>query len=155
MRESLLTPSLSAERTAAPALYSVQSGFLVAFFGGGFAIILYAALNSWKLRRPLDALAYVAATILMLASLAAMVRGWEPLLRLLEPLGNSAPRYFLRALSLLLFGAFYLLHRKQHRSASLFGIAPSSPWIAAIACGLIGYGINYGVVRLLSGAGTV
>lgn len=155
MREALLTPSLSSSRAPSPALYSVQSGFLVAFFGGGFAIILYSALNSLKLRRPFDALAYLAAAAAFTLLLFAAASGWPPLLHVLDALGRNAGRYFIRALSLLLFGAFYLLHRKQHRSAALFGIAPVSPWIAAIACGVLGYGMQYAVLQLLSGEGVV
>lgn len=155
MRESLLSPSLSAAaRAPSTALYSVQSGFLVAFFGGGFGIILYSALNSWKLRRPLDALAYVAAAALLTALMAAAVAGWAPLVSLFTMLGAGSARYFLRALSLLLFGAFYLLHRKQHRSATLFGIASLSPWIPAIVCIALGYGINMALFDLLQ-KGTV
>ena len=150
MREALLTPSLSSSSKPSTALYSVQSGFLVAFFGGGFAIILYAALNSIRLRRPLDALAYVAASALLCALFYAAAISWPPLVTLLDTLGQGSWRYVSRAASLLLFGAFYLLHRKEHRSAELFGLAPLSPWIPAIACMAVGYGLHSGLVHLLS-----
>lgn len=151
MRQSLLTPSLSSKTAPSTALYSVQSAFLVAFFGGAFAIILYSALNSWKLRRPLDPFAYAIAAALVLALNYAIVVGWAPLATLFATLGEGLPRYLMRTVSLLLFGAFYLLHRKQHRSSSLFAVAPLSPWIPAIACMVAGYGINYGLSQLLTG----
>lgn len=151
MRQSLLTPSLSSKTAPSTALYSVQSAFLVAFFGGAFAIILYSAFNSWKLRRPLDGVAYAAAAALTVLLNYAIATGWAPLTNLFATLGEGSPRYLVRAVSLLLFGAFYLLHRKQHRSASLFGIAPLSPWIPAIGCLVAGYGINYALFQLLTG----
>ena len=151
MIQSLLTPSLSSKTAPSTALYSVQSSFMVAFFGGGFAIILYSALNSWKLRRPLDGLAYAVAAALIFALHYAVAFMWPPLMALFNTLGDSSPRYAMRALSLLLFGAFFLLHRKQHRAGALFGVAPLSPWIPAIACMVAGYGINYGLYRLLAG----
>ena len=151
MRQSLLTPSLSSRTAPSTALYSVQSSFLVAFFGGAFAIILYSALNSWKLRRPLDGIAYVAAAALIVALNYAVVSGWAPLMALFDMLGKGSPRYVVRAVTLLLFGGFYLLHRKQHRSATLFAVAPLSPWVPAITCMVIGYGINYGLYYLLTG----
>ena len=151
MRQSLLTPSLSSKTAPSTALYSVQSSFLVAFFGGAFAIILYSALNSWKLRRPLDGMAYIAAAALIVALNYAVVSAWPPLMTLFATLGEGSPRYVVRAVTLLLFGVFYLLHRKQHRSATLFAVEPLSPWIPAIACMVIGYGINYAINHLLTG----
>lgn len=142
MRESLLTPSLTPSAAPAAQLYSVQSGFLVAFFGGPLAIILYSALNSWKLRRPLEALAYLAALVLCVGVLVAIVTGLLPLGWLADIIGNSAAEVLWRALSIALFGAFYLMHRKQHRSAALFGAKPPSPWIPAIACAVLAYGMK-------------
>lgn len=147
MRESLLTPSLSSPSAPSASLYSVQSALLVAFLGGNFAIILYAALNSWKLRRPMDALAYVAALAVVMAVFVAGVSGWPPMMALVNLVGSGS--IVLRALALLLFGAFYLLHRKQHRSAALLGMPAASPWIAAISCIVVGYGISWLVVKML------
>ena len=146
MRESLLTPSLTPSAAPAANLYSVQSGFLVAFFGGPFAIILYSALNSWKLRRPLEALAYLAALALCVAVIAGITAGWLPLAWLAGIIGNSAAEVVWRALSIALFGAFYLMHRKQHRSAALFGAKPPSPWIPAIVCAVLAYGMKIAVL---------
>ncbi|NHZ87863.1 hypothetical protein F2P45_02280 [Massilia sp. CCM 8733] len=142
MRESLLTPSLSPSAAPAANLYSVQSSFVLAFFGGPFAIILYSALNSWKLRRPLDALLYVAGLALAVSYLVAFMTGYAPLARLIDLIGGSAADALWRALALALMGIVYLMHRKQHRSAALFASTTPSPWIPAIACALLAYGMK-------------
>ncbi|NHZ62409.1 hypothetical protein [Massilia genomosp. 1] len=145
MRESLLTPSLSPSAAPAAKLYSLQSSFVLAFFGGPFAIILYSALNSWKLRRPLDALVYLAGLALAVTYLAAMLTRYAPLVSLIDVIGNSAGEALWRALALALTGIVYLLHRKQHRSAALFGATSPSPWIPAIACAVLAYGMKKAV----------
>ncbi|MFB9243593.1 hypothetical protein IV454_28330 [Massilia antarctica] len=147
MRESLLTPSLSPSRAPAAILYSAQSGFLLAFFGGPFAIILYSALNSWKLRRPLDALAYLPALALSTAFFVAIQAGYAPLISVIDAIGAGGERILSRALAMALFGVVYLMHRKQHRSAVLFGAKPPAPWIPAIACGVLGYGMTWLVLH--------
>ncbi|MDQ1817394.1 hypothetical protein RBA41_29215 [Massilia sp. CCM 9210] len=146
MRESLLTPSLSPSQAPAAILYSVQSSFLLAFFGGPFAIIFYSALSSWKLRRPLDALMYLPALALSTAFLVAVQAGYAPLIALIDAIGSGGARILSRALAMALFGVVYLMHRKQHRSAALFGAKPPAPWIPAIACGVLDYGITRAVL---------
>jgi hypothetical protein len=145
MRESLLTPSLSPSAAPAANLYSTQSAFVLAFFGGPLAIILYSALNSWKLRRPLDALLYLAGLALSIFYIVGLLGGYAPLLRLVDLIGDSGPEVLWRALALALASTVYLLHRKQHRSAALFGARPPSPWIAAIACAVLAYGLRKAV----------
>ncbi|NHZ79923.1 hypothetical protein F2P44_11640 [Massilia sp. CCM 8695] len=146
MRESLLTPSLSPSRAPAAILYSVESSFLLAFFGGPFAIILYSALNSWKLRRPLDGLVYLAALLLSVAFIVAVKTRYAPLAGLMLAIGASAAELLWRALSMVLFALFYLMHRKQHRSAVLFGAKAPSPWIPAIAFAVLAHGMKLGVL---------
>ncbi|HEX8612624.1 MAG TPA: hypothetical protein VF800_15160 [Telluria sp.] len=149
MRESLLTPSLSPSAAPAANLYSVQSGFLVAFFGGPFAIILYSALNSWKLKRPLEALAYLGALALSAAFLIAVTTGNLSLAWLARLIGNSAGEVAWRALSMTLFCLFYLMHSKQHRSAALFGAKTPSPWIPGIACAVLAHGLTLAILHFL------
>ena len=142
MRESLLTPSLSPSAAPTANLYSVQSSFVLAFFGGPFAIILYSALNSWKLRRPLDALVYLVGMALAVFYLVAVWTAYAPLVQLVNVIGSSAAEALWRALALALMGLVYLLHRKHHRSAALFAGTTPSPWIPAIACAALAYGMK-------------
>ncbi|MDM5180622.1 hypothetical protein PO883_25910 [Massilia sp. DJPM01] len=146
MRESLLIPSLSPSRTPAAILYSTQSSFLLAFFAGPFAIILYSALNSWKLRRPMDALLYLPALALSTAFFVAVQTGYAPLMTVADAIGAGGERILSRALAMALFGVVYLMHRKQYRSAVLFGAKPPAPWIPAIACGALAYGMTWVVL---------
>lgn len=142
MRESLLTPSLSPSAAPAANLYSTQSAFVLAFFGGPIAVILYSALNSWKLRRPLDALLYAAGLLAAGAYIVGWRTGYAPLVRLIDTIGDRGPEALWRALALALCSLVYLMHRKQHRSAALFSTKPPSPWIPAIACAVLGYGLR-------------
>lgn len=147
MREHLLTPSLSA--SAPPvSLYSIRSSFFVAFLGGPAAIILYSTLNSWRLRRTLDIPAYLIAVILFV--LVVYARGDVAYFAWLrEQLGSDTTRFLSRALALALCGMFYLLHKKQHRSATLFDSKAPSPWIPAIASSVLGYAATVGLAALL------
>lgn len=150
MHEHLLKPSLSGSAPAqAISLYSTQSSFLVAFLGGPAAIVLYSTLNSWRLRRPLDALAYLATLALMVLLMIDEAHGGPVFTWFLGYFGNGSERYVWRLLSLAAFGVFYLMHRKQHRSTLLFGAKAPSPWIPAIACMVGGYAVSYGLLAIL------
>lgn len=150
MREHLLTPSLTANvPSAAP--YSTRSSFLVALFGGPLAILLYAALSSWRLRRAIDAPVYVAGLALLVALLYAAIVDKPLLAGAAAILGKDTIRFLSSALSLGLCGVFYLLHKKQHRSAALFATKPPSPWIPAIACIAAGYFGVRGLGMLIAG----
>jgi len=142
MHEHLLQPSLSASAAPAPALYSTQSSFLVAFLGGPVAIVLYSALNSWRLRRPVDIVAYLVTLALVVALMVDHDHGGPLFSAFVDYFGAGSDRYLWRLLALGAFGAFYLLHRKQHRSTQLFGGKAPSPWIPAIACMVVGYGVT-------------
>jgi hypothetical protein len=150
MREHLLTPSLSA--SAPPVkLYSIQSSFLVAFFGGPAAILLYCGLNSWRLRRAADIPVYLLGAALLWALMYTLrfhPATFDGLYRLL---GNDMFHALRTLLSLAMCGTFYALHQKQHRSRAFFSDKPPSPWIPAIVCMVAGYGIMVGLVRVLKG----
>lgn len=150
MREHLLTPSLSA--SAPPVkLYSIQSSFLVAFFGGPAAILLYCGLNSWRLRRAADIPVHLAGAALLWALLYTLMFHPGTFDGLHRLLGNDTFRALRTMLSLAMCGTFYALHQKQHRSRAFFSDKPPSPWIPAIACMVAGYGIMVGLVRVLKG----
>lgn len=148
MREHLLTPSLSASGPPV-SLYSIRSSFFVAFLGGPAALILYSTLNSWRLRRTLDIPAYLAAIVLLMLLIYGARDDVSYFAWLRQELGSDAGKFLSRALALGLCGVFYLLHKKQHRSASLFNSTAPSPWIPAIVCMAIGYGATMGLAAIL------
>ena len=151
MTEHLLRPSLASTRTAA-ALYSPQSSFLLGFFMGPLPLILYSALNSIRLKRVGDTVAYAIALAAFGALIYASFMDPRPaaLVWINEQLGTgSSMRGASRILAVVLWGCFYLMHRKEHRSVELFGERPS-PWIAAIGCALAGTGLMYAISFLLS-----
>jgi hypothetical protein len=151
MTEHLLRPSLGNTRTAA-ALYSPRSSFLLGFFMGPLPLILYSALNSIRLKRAGDMVAYAIA----LAAVGALIYAslMEPRPAALAWINaqldeGSSMRGAARLLAIMLWGGFYLMHRKEHRSVELFGARPS-PWIAAIGCAVAGTGLLYGIGFLFS-----
>ena len=150
MREHLLTPSLSAT-TRPVKLYSVQSSFLVAFFGGPAAILLYCGLNSWRLRRTADIPVHLASAGVVAGFVYALL--FHPALfdGVYEVLGNDTVRAVRTLLSLAICGVFYALHQKQHRSAAFFADKPPSPWIPALLCIAAGYAIMLGLFALMRG----
>ena len=150
MREHLLTPSLTA--SASPVrMYSIQSSFLVAFFGGPAAILLYCGLNSWRLRRAADIPVHLLGAALLVALVYALMMHPAAFDGLYGVLGNDTFRALRTMLSLAICGAFYALHQKQHRSRAFFSDKPPSPWIPAIVCMIAGYGIMVGLVTVLKG----
>lgn len=154
MRDSLLTPSLTEHRQPSR-LYSATSSFWVAFVGGPLAVILYAALNSYRLRRPLDAFAFVAALLAFGGMLYLVITFSERavMLSLSDFLGsrNSTVRVLQHSCALLCWAGFYLLHRKQHRSMALFADQAPNPWLPALACTAIGYFGTAPLAKLLAG----
>lgn len=146
MTEHLLRPSLASPRTAA-ALYSPRSSFLLGFFMGPLPLILYSALNSIRLKRAGDMAAYAIALAAFIALMYASFMDPRPaaLVWINTQLGDrSSMRGASRILAVVLWGCFYLMHRKEHRSVDLLGARPS-PWIAAIGCALAGTGLLYGI----------
>lgn len=150
MRAHLLTPSLSANAPPAT-LYSIRSSFLVAVFGGPLAILLYSSLNSWRLRRTADIPVYLAGLALLAALMYAAVAAPHLLSGVADVLGKDTTRVLSSTLSLGLCGVFYLLHKKQHRSAALFDTRAPSPWIPALACMAIGYVGIRGIAMVMAG----
>jgi hypothetical protein len=155
MREHLLTPSLSGQRHSVN-LYSPQSSFMVGFFAGPIALILYSALNSYRLKRLADVIAYLGAAIItvMLLYWYLITADGAVAVWLNEEFGRDATRFLTRFLALLLWGGFYLMHRKYHRSAEVFDVKPPRPWIPALLCAGLGYVIlSAAVTAIKQGSG--
>jgi hypothetical protein len=148
MDEKLLTPELPRVAAGKP-MYSVRAGFMVAFFGGPIAATLFSALNSlhrnrlWK-----DLPVYVAGLTLAVGLLVYALFEPEAFWFNASDTGLGSFRYVFRALGLVLFGAYYLLHKQLYRAEEFLGDKPPSPWRAGIACFLLGSLISTAVVAL-------
>jgi len=135
--EHLLQPTLSVTRAVSP-IYSTRAGFIVAFFGSGFASVIMTLLNVRRLGRLSQDLAMVVAGALFF-TLVYVGSGY------LAATGGSLPlvgevkthqrevRYLLRGLALAYFGLTYLRHQRFYRAQDLAGNDPPSPWVAGIA----------------------
>ena len=143
---TLLQPSLSGDTGQLKPIYSATTMALTAFFGGPFAVVSIAALNSERLQRiakdgvwPIVAVIASAALIPLLYrdssfAGAAVARSVEP-------------RILIRAFSLALFAALYALHRRAHRSMRFTELKAPSPWRTAIGCGILGILLQVAVMR--------
>lgn len=136
-RAELLRPSLSGSDRLRRAPYSLQAGFLSAFFGGPFAAAGLFAVNAWRLGRarsdaPAIAGMLLAALVFALGSGpgGAIQSALQPVAQWLGPrTGIYAERLF----ALALFGIGAALHRREQRSVVLFGLRRPNGWIGGLA----------------------
>jgi hypothetical protein len=148
-RDDLLRPTLSPDTGASPAIYSANALFITAFFGGPFALIAMAALNSQRLGRVRQDAAYLLLGALLTVAFVVIVyrpgAGWS--VGDLSPAGTE--RLLWRAFSLVLAAGAYLVHRRSYRNMALIGIESPSPWKAGVACCLAGGLVLAGAVVLV------
>ena len=140
--EGLLEPSL-AGGSGARAIYSLRACFFVAFFGGPFAILLFAGLNSRRLGRlAADAWIYAVGAIVTVVFIAFAFQGLDSgtAPAWLSALGEGprATRVATRILAMALFGVVFLAHRRFYKAADLSGEDPPSPWLPGIGATLVG-----------------
>lgn len=148
--DDLLQPSLAQADQAQKATYSSTAGYLTAFIGGPFAAVTMAGLNSWRLRRlGRDALPLVAAVALSAGLSVWLMRPEWLGLAGVEISGTNA-RFAARVLALLLFGGFWLLHRRYYRGAELLGLERPNPWLGGLACVLVGLAVSLLLGRWLA-----
>lgn len=145
MRELLLTPSLS-EQGRAVGLYSLNTSLLLGFLGGPLPLVLYSALNSYRLKRTGEYLVYLLAVLGYVGLMSACILGTgigvpQALYDFLG--GSGGARVVSQVYAMLLWASFYLMHKRQHRSMSLFGVPAPSPWIALVACFALGFGLQW------------
>jgi len=146
-RPDLLRPTVSEPAQVARAPYSLQTGFLSAFFGGPFAAALMLGLNAWRLKRlPRDAawaLLIAAAFTAWLAFTQQTEPGLALQARLVELGGRNAMSIAARLFALLACVGTALLHRREQRSADLFGLQRPNGWGVGIALIVIGWGASH------------
>ncbi|MES1196189.1 MAG: hypothetical protein ABUL58_04505 [Steroidobacter sp.] len=144
-REDLLRPVLdSTQLKAAP--YSMRATLLTSFFGGPFAAIGMVAANAYRLARlkrewstiMVMLLLYVLGMRVLLhsASGRAFVEQWTNLI------SDYNLQILYRLVALAICGYGYLMHRNEHRGASLAGIQRPNPWLVAMTCGVAGLGLQ-------------
>lgn len=148
--EGLLQPSLSQHQPKKP-MYSVTAHALVAFFGGPIALVLFSGLSVRHIGLLRQHLVYY--LLLLIGAIAAtyfmsfwLVTGWPEWLAI----GSKASSSFKlvnRLLALALFGVIFLFQR-HYFSISNFHKDDSNPWIPAIGAGVIGLGIQIGIIAL-------
>lgn len=142
--DRLLEPSLAPDASGdALAPYSVRASFFVAFFGGVFALLIFSALSSRRMRRlERDAALYVALAIAS-ASLVVLEASWlaaGTVPAWLEILGEGTRgvRNLSRVLALAAFGAVALRHRTLQKAIELSGREAPNPWSAGLASSFVG-----------------
>lgn len=137
-RPDLLRPSLSPSNRIERAPYSLQVGFLSAFFGGPLAAVGMSMLNSWRmgtLQRDailLGAMGLLGAGLVGLLAVGS-AEGAAWLVTLERWFGRNAGSYLERLGGLLLFAGEAALHRREQRAADLFGLPRPNGWIVGIA----------------------
>lgn len=154
--DHLLEPSLSPLQ--GQELYSLQASFMVAFFGGGLASVLFTSLNS----RRLDRLSKDLPLLLLGGAFFVALTVWTGTLTV--P-GAALPfegdlqansrlmRIVSRGLALVFFGLGFLAHRRFHSAAKLSGSAHAKPWKPALACVGVSIGASFLLVLVGHGIG--
>lgn len=150
--EDLLRPTLSDIRVA-KAPYSDSMQFISAFLGGFFAAAIVTALNAWRLQRLGRDLPVIAiCCIVYLAILMGLFwseQGAAILTELNAFAGDRSLRTLIQLLGLAMFGIGYAMHRKEQRGANLTDLPRPNPWIAGIACIVVGIPLNGGLIAAL------
>jgi hypothetical protein len=146
-RPDLLRPSLSDPARLAAAPYSLQAGFFSAFFGGPLASALMLAVNARHLGRlPRDAgwVAVIAAAYIGWLYFAYQTpTGLAFQSALAGVLGSRAMALAERVLALAAFLVGLLLHRREQRSADLFGLKRPNGWVGGLALIAIGFVLTF------------
>lgn len=149
IRHDLLQPSLSDPAAVGAAPYSQQTAMLTAFFGGPLALAVLFAIDARRLGRlgrdaPWIALVVAAYAGWMLFAWTTAA-GLSLQVALVEELGRRGPQIVERLIALLGAGLATLLHRKEHRSATLFGLKRPNGWVMGIALIVLGSAATWGL----------
>ena len=136
MPNELLRPSLNQDSPVHP-LYSMNSMFLVAFFGGPFAIMPYSLLNLWRMQRLkkdfwLPLVGFLAYILFLLVTFRY----------------PRAYTFHMRLIGLAYLGCFYWRYRSVIRTADIHDEKAPSPWVPALLSILAGLSLSI-LFRLL------
>ncbi|MEN7344234.1 MAG: hypothetical protein AAAFM81_14885 [Pseudomonadota bacterium] len=135
MQDDLLKPTLSATRQHKP-LYSTGALIAAAFFGGSFAVLCVAAVNSVRQQRlAKDIIIWLAAGVAVgvvsyLYANGAIVP--------IEDIVHRDYRLANRVGGFLLTGLAFLMHREAYRVQQFAGGDSPSPYVLVIVSCIIG-----------------
>jgi hypothetical protein len=153
LNPDLLRPSLSDTGQVAAAPYTLQTSFFSAFFGGPFASAAMLLLNARRLGRLQRDLGW--AMVIAIAFVAWLVyvyttpAGHALQVKLAEWVGGRSMALAERLMALLAFALNAALHRREQRSADLFGLKRPNGWIAGIALIVFGFAATVGLTMAL------
>ncbi len=139
----LLKPSLDGAQSQT--IYSVGALIATAFFAGGSAVLVMAALNSHRLNRLSRDIVWILGGLLLCGALLWVGYLWADDARTMR-IAN-------RALGFLLAGGVYLVFRPYYRSMSVMGREPPSPYLKVVLALLAGTAFNVAVVALAVASG--
>ncbi|HET8938117.1 MAG TPA: hypothetical protein VFN67_31960 [Polyangiales bacterium] len=142
---ALLQPSFARPREP---IFSARAGFLVAFFGGVHATLIFSFLNSRRLgRERTDAWWYALLALAGTAAIAVLAYLVEshqlPSWLVWSSDARRDVRTYSRACALVVFAVSYFRLRPYYTAAALSGHAPPNPWKAGIAASVAGAVITF------------
>lgn len=120
--------------------------FAAAFFGGGFAVILVAAVNARRLGR----LQQDTGWLVLGAAITATI-GWLALSLGDVEGGRRQLRIASLAAGFLMWGLFHKVHGKMQRAMQTFGTKPPTPYLVFVGAVAFGWMMSAVVVACYLG----
>jgi len=154
LNPDLLRPSLSDTGQVAAAPYTLQTSFFSAFFGGPFASAAMLLLNARRLGRLQRDVVW--ALVIAIAFAAWLVfayttpAGHALQVKMAEWVGGRSMALAERLMALLAFAVSAALHRREQRSADLFGLKRPNGWVAGIALIVFGFAATVGLTMVVT-----
>lgn len=138
--DSLLKPSLKKEGQQKP-MFSITAHFLVAFFGGPIALIIFSMISLSRIGKLIEnRLSCIALILIVMAGIGFITyshfSGLPEWLRILGSDERSI-RLLMRIFSILLCGVIYVLYKSYFELSELVGAA-ANPWVPGIASVIAG-----------------
>ena|SRR5579872_6734909 len=141
-QDDLLQPTLGRRDSPATSIYSAQTGYIAAFFGGPLAGATIALINAQRLNR----LAVDWPLGLVAAALTVLPMWWwsrDGGLWAVAHFGAGVHELLFRALGLGFFALVYGCHRQYYRNMALFGLAAPSGWALGVVAVIGGLAVNF------------
>jgi len=133
-------------------MYSVTAHALVAFFGGPVALVLFSGLSVRHIGLLKKHVVYYILLLLGVLGVTYFLSFWLvtswPVWLAIGSKASTSFKLVNRILALGLLGVLYIFQR-HYFSISNFHDDKSSPWVPAILAGVIGFGIQIGIVFLV------
>ena len=154
LNPDLLRPSLSDTGQVAAAPYTQQTSFFSAFFGGPFASAAMLLLNARRLGRLQRDVVWALVIAIAFAAWLVFVYttpvGHALQVKMAEWVGGRSMALAERLMALLAFAVSAALHRREQRSADLFGLKRPNGWVAGIALIVFGFAATVGLTMVVT-----